>query len=159
MAEDTLFTLVLVTALGSGIMAGFFFAFSNLVMSSLAKIPAPHGIAAMQTINLVVVNPLFMLAFLGTAIASVVLIVAALLGWGDLETGWVIAGSVLYLVGGIGVTFAYNVPRNNALAAVSPDDPASATLWTRYLSEWTAGNHVRTIGSAAALICFMLALR
>ena len=159
MLKTALLVLLFAAALGSGVMAGIFFAFSNSVMTALTKIPAAQGVAAMQAINLAVVNPLFMLAFLGTAIASVVLIVAALLGWGDLETGWVIAGSVLYLGCGIGVTAAYNIPRNNALAHLASDAPASTAYWTRYVPEWTAGNHVRTAGSVAALACFLLALR
>jgi hypothetical protein len=65
---DTLVDLLaLVTALGSGLVAGFFFSFSVVVMQSLGKIPAPAGIAAMQSINIVVINPWFFAAFFGTA--------------------------------------------------------------------------------------------
>lgn len=159
MAGDIPFILVFAALLGSGITAGVFFAFSTSVMGALSRIPSAQGIAAMQAINVAVVNPLFMLALVGTAVASLVLIVAGLLGWGDLETGWVLAGSVLYLLGGIVVTAAFNIPRNNALAALAPDDAASAASWTRYVSEWTAWNHARTAGCVAALLCFVQALR
>ncbi|HKQ13435.1 MAG TPA: anthrone oxygenase family protein [Steroidobacteraceae bacterium] len=36
--------LALVTALGSGLVAGFFFSFSVVVMQSLGKIPAPADV-------------------------------------------------------------------------------------------------------------------
>ena len=159
MAENVLLVLLFVTALGSGIMAGVFFAFSTSVVAALAKIHPAQGIAAMQAINLAVVNPLFLLALFGTALACVFLIAAALLGWGDLSTGWVIAGSVLYLIGGIVATIVGNIPRNNTLAALDPDTLAGAAYLTRYLSEWTVWNHVRTGGCVAALACFILALR
>ena len=50
---------------------GHFFAFSNSVMTALGKLPAEQGIATMQTINIVILNPLFLSVFIGTAIACV----------------------------------------------------------------------------------------
>ena len=159
MAADTLYVLTFIAAVTSGVMGGIFFAFSNSVMASLARVPAPSGIAAMQAINVVILNPLFLLVFLGPAALSALLLVAALLGWGDLETGWVSAGSVFYLVGCIVITGAFNVPRNNALDKVSATSPEGATYWTRYLSEWTTWNHVRTAACVAAMVCFILAVQ
>ena len=159
MAADTLYGLTFAAAVLSGVMGGIFYAFSTTIMAALAKIPAPSGIAAMQSINVAVVNPLFMLALFGPALLSVVLLVAAVFGWGDLETGWVIAGSLLYLIGSIVITGAFNIPLNNALDKLSPNAPESASYWTRYVSEWTLWNHVRTAACIAAMICFILAVR
>jgi uncharacterized membrane protein len=159
MVADTLHVLTFAAAVLSGVMAGIFYAFSNSIMAALAKIPAPSGIAAMQAINVVIINPLFMLVFLGPALLSAVLLVAALLGWGDMATGWVIAGSVLYLVGSILVTGAFNIPRNNALDKLSPTAAESAAYWTRFLTEWTTWNHVRTAACIASMVCFVLAVR
>ena len=55
------------------------------------------------------------------------------------------AGAALYLLGVIAVTMAFNVPRNDALARLDPAAPEAVTYWRRYLSEWTAWNHVRTV--------------
>ncbi|MEB3213528.1 MAG: anthrone oxygenase family protein, partial [Leptolyngbyaceae bacterium] len=68
------------------------------------------------------------------------------------------AGSVLYLVGTIGVTIAGNVPLNDALAIVSPNSAEGTTLWTRYLTDWTIWNHVRTVAAAIAATLFTLSL-
>jgi uncharacterized membrane protein len=57
---------------------------------------------------------------------------------------------VLYVVGCDGVTMAFNVPRNSALARVEPESAEGADVWRRYLVEWTACNTVRTIASLAA---------
>ncbi|WP_010496926.1 hypothetical protein [Paenibacillus elgii] len=56
---NLLFGLTYASALGSGLIAGLFFAFSTFVMSALARLPAEQGIAAMQSINVTVLNPLF----------------------------------------------------------------------------------------------------
>jgi uncharacterized membrane protein len=63
MFDGALFVLTLLAMLGCGLMAGFFFAFSAVIMAALARLPPAQGIAAMQTINVVVINPWFGVAF------------------------------------------------------------------------------------------------
>ena len=70
-------------ALGSGLMAGLFFVFSNSVMKALAALPPDKGIAAMQAINVAIVNPLFLAVFLGTAAACLPATIFALARWHD----------------------------------------------------------------------------
>ena len=111
---------IFVSALGAGLMAGFFFAFSILVMKALGAIQPAHGISAMQSINVVVINPWFLTPFFGTALLCVILSVTALLRWHEPGAAFVLAAGLLYLLGTIGVTMLFNVPRNNALAAVAP---------------------------------------
>jgi uncharacterized membrane protein len=112
----------------------------------------------MQSINVTVLNPVFFAAFFGTAALCAVTLVLALLRWGQSGAGYLLAGSLLYLAGTIFVTMAFNVPLNNRLARANPDSAEGAQLWTRYLSSWTAWNHVRTIASLAAAACFIVAL-
>jgi uncharacterized membrane protein len=73
--------LELVAALGCGLVAGVFFAFSTFVMPALARLQPPQGITAMQSINITAINPLFMLAIFGTAAACLFLAISALLNW------------------------------------------------------------------------------
>jgi uncharacterized membrane protein len=156
--DKFIFVITILAALGSGLMAGLFFAFSNSVMKALGRLPAHEGIAAMQSINIVILNPLFLGIFMGTALACVVLIISAFFGWQRPGAGWLLAGSILYLVGSILVTAAFNVPMNNTLAAAAPDNASSAGLWADYLSRWTAWNHVRTVGCLASMASFIMAL-
>ncbi len=156
--DDTLTVLTVVTALGCGLTAGIFYAFSTAVMTALGRLPAPHGIAAMQSINIVVINPLFMLAFLGTGLACVVLAVLSAIEWKEPEVFYQLAGSALYVIGTILVTMAFNVPRNDALAAVDPASAAGEDLWRRYLAEWTLWNHVRTAAALAAAASLTIAV-
>jgi uncharacterized membrane protein len=151
--------LTFVAALGAGLTAGPLFAFSAFVMDALARLPPEQGIAAMQSINVAVLNPLFGTVFFGTAVLCVVLAVAAFLRWGEAGAIYLVAGSLLYLVGTIGVTIALNVPLNDALAAVAPNSAEGTSLWTRYIVSWTAWNHVRTVAALTALASFIIALR
>jgi uncharacterized membrane protein len=120
MIDKLNFVLTFVAALGSGLVAGFFFAFSIVVMKALAQQPPALRIAAMQSINIVVINPMFFTAFFGTAAACLVLAVSTFLRRQRPGTAYLLTGSLLYLVGTILVTILFNVPRNNALAAVGP---------------------------------------
>ncbi len=144
-------------ALGAGLMAGLFFAFSTSVMSALGRIPPPAGMAAMQSINVTILNPVFFAVFFGTALLSVVLIVGVLAGWSDMSAAPLLAGSVLYLAGCMAVTILFNVPLNNALAAA--DAAGGAAVWSRYLAEWVPWNHVRTVACLASCAAFIQALR
>ena len=157
-AEPWLFALALLAALGSGLVAGVFFAFSTFVMKALARIPAGAGIAAMQSINVVVLGPWFMAAFLGTGVACVLVLIASLTRWNEPGSTCLLAGAMLYLAGTLFVTVAFNVPMNDALRKISPTDPDGARLWARYVPGWTVWNHVRTAAALAAAASFTLAL-
>lgn len=148
------FPLMLVAALGCGLMAGVFFAFSTFVMPALARLQPPQGIAAMQSMNITAINPLFMIALFGTAFACLFLAVSVLFKWHQPSAFYLLAGSLLYLIGAITVTITFNVPLNDALAIVKPDSSEGATLWARYLTDWTFWNHVRTIAALAAAALF-----
>lgn len=158
MLSSFLFALTLVSALGSGLIAGVFFAFSTFVMGALGRLPAPHGIAAMNSINVVVINPWFLGAFMGTAALCVLLAVAAFMKWPEPDAMLLLIGALLYFAGTFLVTMIFNVPLNDALAAVAPDSPAGADLWTRYLSTWTNWNHARTVAALAASALLTIAL-
>ena len=54
---------------------------------------------------------------------------------------------------------AFNVPRNNVLAALDSEKPESVAAWKDYLSTWTAWNHVRTISTLAAAAALTIAYR
>ena len=64
--DGILVALTLVTALGCGLSAGALFAYSSFVMRALARVPPAQGIAAMHSINVVAVTPVFMTALFGT---------------------------------------------------------------------------------------------
>src|SRR4051812_1686146 len=91
-------------ALGSALIAGVFFAFSTFIMAALARLPPAQAIAAMQAINVTVLNPWFLGVFVGTAIACFALAISSLLHWGEPGATACLVGSLLYLVGSFAVT-------------------------------------------------------
>src|ERR671921_1169916 len=145
-----LYAATLVTALGCGLVAGVFFAFSSFVMPALKRLTPERGIAAMQSINELAVTPAFMTALFGTAVACLGLAAWTVISLDGRTTALVIAGGALYLVGTIGVTIACNVPLNDGLATLLPQKADAAYRWDEYVTKWTAWNHVRTVAALAA---------
>ena len=149
--------LTIIAAVGAGVSAGVFFAFSTFVMKALGRLPTAQAISATKAINKAAPTPLFMLALFGTAAVCIALSVVALC---HLDQRWAVcllAGSALYLACVV-LTIVYHVPRNDALA-VDPGSPGAAHAWARYLQPWTAWNHVRTITALAGTTAFILTLR
>lgn len=91
MIDQLIFVLTLIAALGCGLMAGVFFAFSAFVMGALARLPAAQGIAAMQSINIRAVTPPFMTALFGTGVLGVATAVVALLAWERPGAAWLLS--------------------------------------------------------------------
>jgi uncharacterized membrane protein len=145
-------------AVGCGLLAGLYFAFSTFIMTALGRIGQAAGIAAMNAINVVIVQSLFLPVFLATTAASAALAVTALLRWSEPGAMAMAAGGVLYVLGMFVVTMIFNVPLNDALAAADPASHAAAALWARYLTDWTWWNHVRTVSSTAACALFIAAI-
>lgn len=156
MLERAIFTLTFAAAIGSGVVGGIFYAFSTFVMAALGSLPSAQGAGAMRAINVTVINPVFMLAFMGTTILCLVLAGGSMIWWGRIGGMLILAASLTYLIGCFGVTMLFNVPLNNQLAAVAPAQEAA--LWSRYLDVWTAWNHVRTLASMLSAILFTAAL-
>ncbi|HWI22231.1 MAG TPA: anthrone oxygenase family protein [Baekduia sp.] len=156
---STLLTvLTIATALGSGLAAGFFLAFSACVMKALAQLPAAQAVAAMQRINVVVINPFIMLTLFGTGLASAALLIVAIADWDSSYGPYLVAAAAVYLVTSVVVTMTANVPRNDALERLDPASAQAADSWPTYLREWTAWNHVRTVGPLVASGLAMAAL-
>jgi len=152
-------TLALVSALGCALVAGIFLAFSSFVMAALSRLPAEQGIAAMQAINVTVLNPLFLGLFLGTGLLCLGLVTGSIFRWPAPGGFCLIAAGILYVVGSVLVTMIFNVPLNEILANVAPTSPEGAVFWQRYLADWILWNHVRTFCAALAAVLMMAALR
>jgi len=116
------------------------------------------GIAAMQSINVVVINPWFMGAFLGTAVICALLAGNALFHWQRPASPYLLAGSMLHVLGSVLVTMRFNVPRNNALTGVDAAAADGPTVWTQFVAEWSVWNHVRAIASFLAAGSFTIGI-
>ncbi|MFE4466663.1 DUF1772 domain-containing protein [Oerskovia sp. NPDC056781] len=177
---------VVVATVGCALVGGVLFAFSTFVMAGLRSVPPEIGAVAMASINRHATKaPFGSLLLVTTGLVTVLGVVAAT-RLGDAGMSLVLAAAVVYLVGGIGVTAAVNVPLNDRLeaadAAVSTSGPrageasssgrgsgavkvrpASPTaerdqVWQVFLGRWVVWNHVRTCACAAAALLLTLGL-
>ncbi|WP_077604223.1 anthrone oxygenase family protein [Oceanobacillus sojae] len=158
MIENLFLILIFTALLGSGLIAGLFFAFSAFVMKALYRLPPEQGISAMQSINNVVLNRLFFTVFMGTSLVCILLVIISLFNWQEPNAIYILAGSLFYLLGSLLVTAVCNVPLNDALANIRATDAESLELWKDYYLKWTAWNHVRTISSLASSALFVFVL-
>ncbi len=139
-------------AIGVGVMAGVYFAFSAFVMRAFDILPAEQAIEAMNAVNLVIVKSPFLALFFGStvlALAQVILSLAYLQGI-PLYLG-VIAGLV-YLFSMFLCTVLFNVPLNNQLASFDALKENADYAWVSYRCRWTRWNHLRTIGSLVSVV-------
>jgi uncharacterized membrane protein len=146
------------SAIGCGLIGGLYFAFSTFIMTALGRIDQRAGISAMNAINVDIVRSLFMPFFLGTTVASAALAGLGLIHWGEAGAVAVVAGGLVYVIGMFVVTMVFNVPLNNALAAVETQGSEAGPVWARYLRDWTFWNHVRTVASLASAALFTYAI-
>jgi uncharacterized membrane protein len=144
-------------ALGCGLMGGVYFAFSAFIMTALQRV-GQSGIAAMNSINVVILRSVFMPFFFGTTLAAAALVVLGVLEWDSGRAGFMIIGGALYVAGMFGVTMLFNVPLNTALQAVAAESRTGTAIWQDYLRRWTRWNHVRTLSCTAASALFIAAL-
>jgi uncharacterized membrane protein len=142
----------------TGAMTGVFGIYANAIMPGLRTTDDRTFVGAFQSIDRAIINPLFMLAFLG---ALVLAAVAAGLNAGErLVLWWVAAAFALYLVVVV-ITVAVNVPLNDAIkAAGDPDRMADIAGVRDQFDEarWVAWNIVRAFLSAVAFACLAWAL-
>lgn len=138
----------------AGAIFGFFYAWVCSTMWGLDAADPRTAIAAMQAMNASVRNPVFGAAFFGTV--PVCLLAAALaLGAGRRRAGALLGvAGLVYLVGGVVLTMAFNVQLNEALAVVvvPGDIEAARVVWQDYSAPWQIGNTIRTVVSGVSLV-------
>ena len=137
-------------ALGCALNAGVFFAFSSFVMPAFDRLPPEQATAAMQSINVVVVQSALMPLLFGTALLGSVAAVGSL-RYGYPARVLICAGALVYLVGCIGVTSLGNVPLNDTIARVRGAE--AAAYWPGFSSAWVTWNSVRTAACTGAPSC------
>jgi uncharacterized membrane protein len=155
-AMNTLRTLSLMGAtLTMGLATGAFALYAHTIMPGLKKTDDHTFVAAFQSMDRAIINPWFMLtAFLGALVLT-----GAAVGFnlGRDALPWAAIALGLYVVAVI-ITFAVNVPLNDAIkAAGDAADPATVRA-DFHEARWAAFNLVRTLLSAGAFVSLAWAL-
>jgi uncharacterized membrane protein len=152
--------VLIVVAITTALIAGLFYAYSCSVNPGLSRLSDAQYIAAMQSINRAIVNPLFMLSFMGTL---VMLPLSVYLHYGVpvMDRFYLLlVATVIYAVGVFGVTIFGNVPLNNALDKVNLQLLSSEELYTKRMifeGPWNNLHRIRSIASFLTLLCVVLA--
>lgn len=141
----------LAAAIGSGLIAGLCFAFGSFILGSLDRLGASQAIRTMQAINAQILRSTAMVAWMGTIVAGVLATVLA-----D-ERALVGTATGLYTVGALLITGRGNVPLNESLDRVNPEEPEAEARWQHYRTRWSRWNAVRTVLFVLASAGFSLA--
>ncbi|WP_319480232.1 DUF1772 domain-containing protein [uncultured Draconibacterium sp.] len=153
-------TILIITTIFSGLMAGLFYAWSISVTPGLAKINDVSYLQAFQSMNRAILNPLFFVVFFGLVILLPVLSYLSFQTSINNQFWYVILATILYFIGVMGVTIIGNVPLNNALEALQIESmtPEQMDEFRKgFESKWNRLNIIRTISSTLAFLLLVIA--
>ncbi len=151
--------LLVITGSLTGLLAGVFFGYAVSVNWGLHRLQDIEYVRAMQSINVVILNPLFFLSFLGPV---VLLPTVTFLSRGS-DSGrfeLLLAASLLYILFSFVLTVRGNVPLNNQLAAFdssTASDKQIADARAHYEGPWNRLHAIRTVASLAAMALIFVA--
>jgi uncharacterized membrane protein len=152
--------VLLFAAVTTALMAGLFYAWSISVMPGIARLPDRGFLSAMQEMNRAILNPLFLLCFMG---AAILLPVATFMQYSQPVSGrfWLLLlASIAYLAGVMGVTMAGNVPLNNMIDAFQIQSATAqelAKMRQDFEGPWNRLNTIRTLSVTLSVILVIAA--
>lgn len=152
----TINLFLLSSALASGLIAGLFYSYSCSVNPGLGALPDANYLAAMQSINRVILNPVFFFSFMGT------LLLLPLSTYQHFGTGSrfyvLLAATLVYVIGTFGVTMVGNVPLNEALDKMNLTGASAQELAAYRLKFEVPWNRLHMIRTYASVLSFILVL-
>jgi len=149
-------SIIVMAITGAGVVTGLLFAFSNFVMRALATLPDDKGMLVMQRVNETILNPVFLVLFLGTPVLCVMIVFKSVMQPGSSGSLFLLTGALAYLIGPFGVTVLFNVPLNNKLAKAGLS--VAGEVWPVYQKQWQRWNHVRTCIGVVSIILLAIGL-
>lgn len=155
--EITLKIIVLyVAVLLTGLSAGLFFAWQVSVIPGTRLTQDSTYLETMQKINRAIINPPFMLIFLG---ALLIQILSVFIYLNTSLTFWLILGAtVFYGIGTIIVTGLGNVPLNDTLDTLPLNDLNDEEILKQRQDYETPWNRLHRIRTGFSVLSFMLLL-
>jgi len=144
-------TVLIVAVVTSGLLAGLYYSYAVSVMPALGAFDDRTYIDVMNKINVVIVNPAFMLTFLGSVGFTALAAACYLKPDARPVLIWIGIGLALNIASLV-ITSAVNVPLNNKLAtATASTTPTDlAALRVQFESTWVRWNEIRALVNTAA---------
>lgn len=132
-----------------GLTSGLLFIFAFAVNPGLARLSEEEYFRAMKYINIVILNPIFFLVFMGPLITMPLL---TYMSWNDSSMFILIPiSTILYLLGVLLITTIKNVPLNNKLEKLNSNEFKGVFIW--YRKPWNFWHNIRTF---FGMISFLL---
>lgn len=152
--------VLVIAAITTSLMAGLFFSYSFSVSPGLKQLPDAEYIAAMQSINRAIQNPVFFVVFFGSFISLP--IATYLYHTKPVSVQWwlLLIATIIYILGVLGVTIAGNIPLNNSLEKFNVLRSTGEAITAQRLGfekQWNSLNLVRTTTSILATILLIVA--
>jgi uncharacterized membrane protein len=152
--------LLVLTATTTALIAGLFYAWSCSVTIGIGRLSDAAYLEAMQAMNRAILNPVFFLSFLGTVI---LLPLSTYLHYGQpisVRFWFLLAATLVYIIGGFGITMVGNVPLNETLDAFNlqaASQEAIAVQRAKFEGPWNNLHTVRTVACVLALVLVVMA--
>jgi uncharacterized membrane protein len=151
--------ILVITTMLTSLIAGLFYAYSCSVNNGLGKLPDEGYIAAMQSINREILNPLFFASFMGTLIFLPISTWLQYKSGSSTAFGFLLAATLLYAIGTFGVTMAGNVPLNNALDKFNLKMASAEEIQLarqKFESQWNRLHNIRTVAVVLSLLLVII---
>ena len=148
--------IMLISVMLNSMSAGIIIIFSNTIMPALSKQDMSTGIEVMNTINVIIVNPLFVIIFFGglISVSPTISLLQKKDNSNPVAGYYALASTLIYFFGQFLVTVTQNVPRNNQLAEYSDE-----TYWQDdYLVSWVNWNTLRGVCALVSAVLGALSL-
>lgn len=149
--------ILLLTTLTTALIAGLFYGYSCSVNIGLGQLPDREYLAAMQSINVAILNPLFFLSFMGTLF---LLPTSCYLNDQQPVFMLLLLATIVYVIGAFGVTIFGNVPLNDGLADFQLDGATVTEIArqrVKFERPWNTLHTIRTLSSVLSLILVIIA--
>jgi len=144
----------------TGLSAGLLFGWRVSVIPGTARSSDRTYIEAMGHINAAIINPIFILVFLGAPVLQLVAVIRDFDSSFSSRAWTEAAALIVYVVGVFGVTAVGNIPINNRLAAFDLDnssDDELKSMRTAIERPWNRWHNLRTIAAVASFALMALA--
>ncbi|MCX5121781.1 DUF1772 domain-containing protein [Micromonospora sp. NBC_00362] len=146
-------TLLTLSVLTTGLMAGLFAAFSYAVLPGLRRTDDATFVSSMRGINQAILNPVFGIIFGG----ALLLLAASLIAFrqNGVVRPWIALALLLYILT-LFVTMGLNVPLNDRLETGSG---SAESLRAAFENRWVLWNVIRAALNTGAFVAAALALQ
>jgi uncharacterized membrane protein len=155
---DTKTIVLLLTTLLTGLLAGIFFTWTNAVTPGIGHLDDINYLRAFQNMNRSIVNPLFLIVFLGPVLLSFVTVY--LYKSNHHYILWLLLlAAIIYLIGVFLITIMGNIPLNNLLdktdlTNITLEDAKS--LRDQFEIKWNFLHLIRTITATLSFLLLII---